>query len=194
MKHVIILAHPNPESFNATIARAYARAVEARGGQAHLRDLYAMDFDPRLKAGEIPGPKGFSPGKDVEAERALLKDADVFAFVYPFWINSAPAILKGYMERVFGMGFAYRPGKGGIEPMLTGKKMISFTSSGAPTEWVKKTGAWDAETKLFDEHAGLVTGLAVADHIHFGNVVPGMRADVVERHVAEVQKAVARHF
>ncbi|HUJ02161.1 MAG TPA: NAD(P)H-dependent oxidoreductase [Rhizomicrobium sp.] len=194
MKHAVILAHPNPKSFNATIANAYVKAAVAHGHEARLRDLYAMDFDPRLKASEIPGPKGFAPAKDVAAERKFLSLADVFVFVYPFWINAAPAILKGYMERVFGMGFAYRPGKGGIEPMLTGKKMISFTSSGAPIEWVKKTGAWDAARKLFDEHASLITGLTVVDHIHFGNVIPGMRADVVERCVAKVDEAVAKYF
>lgn len=194
MKHCVILAHPNPKSFNATIANAYCKAAVARGHEARLRDLYAMDFDPRLKASEIPGPKGFKPAKDVQDERKFLAQADVFVFVYPFWINAAPAILKGYMDRVFGMGFAYKPGKGGIEPMLKGKKMISFTSSGAPIEWVKKTGAWDAGRKLFDEHAGMITGMEVVDHIHFGNVVPGMRADVVERYVGMVEKAVAKYF
>ena len=194
MKHAVILAHPNPQSFNATIAKAYIKAATARGHEARLRDLYAMDFDPRLKASEIPGPKGFTPAPDVRAERENLKSADVFVFVYPFWINAAPAILKGYMERVFGMGFAYQPGHGGIEPLLKGRKMISFTSSGAPLEWVKQTGAWDAEKKLFDEHASLITGMTVLDHIHFGDVVPGMRIDVVERHVAEVEKTVAKYF
>lgn len=194
MKHCVILAHPNPKSFNATIANAYCKAAVARGHEARLRDLYVMDFDPRLKASEIPGPNGFQPGADVQAERKFLSQADVFVFVYPFWINAAPAILKGYMERVFGMGFAYKPGKGGIEPMLSGKKMISFTSSGAPIEWVKKTGAWEAERKLFDEHASMITGLEVVDHIHFGNVVPGLRADVVERYIGTVEKAVAKYF
>ena len=194
MKHAVILAHPNPESFNATIAKAYCKAVIARGHEARLRDLYAMNFDPRLQASEIPGPKGFTPGEDVQAERKFLSQADVFVFVYPFWINAAPAILKGYMERVFGMGFAYKPGKGGIEPMLTGKKMLSFTSSGAPVEWVKKTGAWDAARKLFDEHASLITGMTVVEHVHFGDVIPGMRADAVERCIGSVQKTAAKYF
>jgi len=194
MKHTIIVAHPNQASFNLTIAKAYAQAAEARGHRVSLRDLYEMNFDPRLKASEIPGPKDFAPDSDVRAERDLLKDCDVFAFVYPFWMNSPPAILKGYIERVFGMGFGYGPGKDGIEPLLAPRKMISFTSSGAPTEWVKTSGAWDAERKLFDEHLGLVTGLTVTDHIHFGNIIPGMRADVVERHVQTVRAAVARHF
>jgi len=194
MKHSIIVAHPNPGSFTMTIAKAYARAAEARGHSANLRDLYAMDFDPCLKASEIPGPKGFAPANDVRAERTALKGTDVFVFVYPFWVNAPPAILKGYIDRVFGMGFAYAPGKDGIQPLLSGHKMISFTSSGAPMEWVRKTGAWDAERKLFDEHVAMVTGLNVMDHIHFGDIIPGIRADVVERHVQAVNNAVAKYF
>ena len=132
MKHAVITAHPNPDSLTLSVARTYCEAVTAKGHEALLRDLYDMDFDPRLKASEIPSPKGFMPADDVKAERALIKDADVFAFVYPFWINAPPAIFKGYLDRIFGMGFAYGPGGDGNQPLLAGRKMISFTSSGAP--------------------------------------------------------------
>lgn len=194
MKHAAIAAHPNPRSFTLTIAHAYCDAVKAKGHEPLLRDLYAMDFDPRLKAGEIPGTPGFAPADDVRAERERLKDVRVFAFVYPFWINAPPAILKGYIDRVFGMGFAYGPGGDGTAPLLTGRKTISFTSSGAPTGWVHESGAWDAEVKIFDRHVAALSGLEILDHIHFGGIVPGIRADVVERHIERVRAAVAKHF
>ena len=194
MKHTIIAAHPDSKSFTLAVAHAYCDAVKAKGHEAELRDLYAMDFDPRLKASEIPGRKDFAPAADVKAERALLKDAQVFAFIYPFWINAPPAILKGYIDRVFGLGFAYGPQESASQPLLTGRKMISFTSSGAPSDWVQKTGAWDAERALFDKHLAALCGLEVIDHIHFGGIVPGIRADVIERHLDEVRAAVAKHF
>lgn len=194
MKHAIIVAHPNPASFTLTVARTYSQAVTAAGHSAILRDLYAMQFDPRLAANEIPGAKDFGPRDDVKAERALLADVEVFAFVYPLWLNAPPAILKGYLERVFGMGFAYGPAAGGTRQFLAGRSMISFTSSGAPNEWVKSTGAWDALQKLFDEHFASVCGLKVLEHVHLGGIVPGMRADAVERLMDTVRAAVARHF
>jgi len=194
MKHAVIVAHPDPDSFTLSVAQAYCEAVTAKGHEALLRDLYAMDFDPRLKASEIPGHRGFGPADDVKAERTSLKDARVFAFVYPFWINAAPAILKGYIDRVFGLGFAYGPQGSASQPLLTGRKMISFTSSGAPTEWVEKTGAGEAERTLFDRHISAVSGLEILDHIHFGGIVPGIRADVVERHLERVRAAVAKYF
>ena len=126
------------------------------------------------------------------SERQLLADVGVFAFVYPLWMNAQPAMLKGYIDRVFGMGFAYGPGKGGNVPLLKSRKMMCFTSSGAPTDWVVSTGAWSAIQKLFDEHFAAVCGLELIDHIHFGGVTPGIRADVVEAHLARVHEAVGR--
>ena len=194
MKHTILLAHPRKNSFTALVADTYAKATSARGHTCELRDLYEMGFDPCLTSAEIPGPQGFSPREDVIAERDRLQDTDVFAFIYPLWLNAQPAILKGYIERVFGIGFAYGRQGGASVPLLTGRKMISFTSSGAPTEWVKQTGAWEAIGKLFDDHIAALCGFEVLDHIHFGAIVPGIRKDAVEHCCEAVQRVVARHF
>ena len=58
------------------------------------------------------------------AERGVLAEADVFAFVYPLWFNAQPAILKGYVDRVFSLGFGFAPGAGGTEPLLAGLGMF----------------------------------------------------------------------
>jgi len=194
MQHALIVAHPNPSSFVASLATAYGEAAEALGHKTIMRDLYGMGFDPCLKADEIPTSAGFAPREDVVAERLILADVDVFALFYPFWFNTPPAMLKGYLERVFGMGFAYGKGRTGNEPLLAGRKLVSFTTSGAPTEWVMKTGAWQSVRNLFDEHVSAVCGLTVVDHVHFGGVVPGVHGDVVARHRQTVMDAVARQF
>lgn len=194
MHHAVIVAHPNPDSFNLAMARAYAAAAQAQGDTVALRDLYRMDFDPRLGAGEIPGPSGFQAGADVVAERAALSPVDVFVFVYPLWFNAPPAMLKGYLDRVFGMGFGYGPGPEGNRPLLRGRRMISLSSSGAPQAWMRQTGMWDATRKLFDEHFSGVCGLTVVDHLHFGGIVPGITAEAVKGCADQVAEAVARHF
>jgi NAD(P)H dehydrogenase (quinone) len=194
MKHAIVLAHPNPSSFNAAVAKSCEAALVAAGHEVVIRDLYAMDFDPRLKAGEIPGAPGFAPGDDVRRERALLADISAFAFVYPLWLNAPPAILKGYFDRVFGMGFAYGAGPAGTTPLLTGRSALVFSSSGAPEAWVRETGAFDALARLFDQHIAAVSGLTFLEHVHFGNIVPGMRPDAVERLLGRVRDTASRHF
>lgn len=188
MKHAVVLAHPASGSLNAAIAQAYAETVRGQGQTVVVRDLYAMGFDPCLKAEEIPGPGEPRFGPDVQAERAELADADAFVFVYPIWFNGPPAILKGYVDRVFGMGFGFRPAFGGTEPALTGRRLISFTTSGAPDAWMNQTGALEGLRRLFDAHLAGTTGLTVADHVHFGGMVSG----ITEEAFAEVIEAVRR--
>lgn len=194
MKHAIILAHPSQDSFTAQTARTYAETVRGLGHETLVRDLYAMGFDPCLKAQELSGPQGPSPAPDILAERALVDDADVFAFIYPFWFNAPPAILKGYVDRMFGLGYGFQAGPQGNEPALTAKRLISFTSSGAPDTWVAETGALSALRQHFDGHVAGVCGINVIDHVHHGGVVPGVTAEAVADMLAEVADAVRGHF
>jgi len=189
MKHAVVLAHPKLRSFTATMAAAYVSAIESNGGSVVTRDLYQLGFDPCLREDEFPWSEIHTVHSDVAQEHAILSDVNVFALFYPLWLNAPPAILKGYLERVFGMGFAYGRGRGGNDPLLVGRKLISFTSSGAPTDWVVKTGAWQATRTLFDAHFASVCGMEVADHVHFGSIVPGIREDFVQDCAAKVKNS-----
>lgn len=191
MKHAVIFSHPNPDSFTASMAATYAGAARHAGQEVVIRDLYGMDFDPRLAREEVPGDHAPTFRPDVVAERELLKDVDVFALFYPLWFNAPPAMMKGYVDRVFGMGFGYGPGK---VQLLTGRKLISFTSSGAPLSWVQDTGAWEALRRLFDHHVAAVCGLEPLDHVHFGEITPGIRNDAVKDCARQVADTVLQHF
>lgn len=187
MQQALIVAHPRAHSFTLAMAEAYAAAAREEGAEVIVRDLYRLGFDPLLQADELPDHEGFQPRADVLSERAVIGDADVFAFFYPLWFNAPPAMLKGYVERVFGMGFGYSSfGLEGNQPMLSGRRLVSFTSSGAPQPWVERSGAWDAMRKHFDDHLAAVTGLELIGHYNIGEVAPGMREDVVARHAAGV--------
>jgi NAD(P)H dehydrogenase (quinone) len=194
-KHAVIVAHPNPGSFALSVAHAYKSAVESLGQSVVMRDLYRMNFDPRLRDGEIPRPSGFAADSDVAAERAISGDAEVFCFVYPVWFNVPPAILVGYIQRVFGMGFGYGPQREGEnQRLLLGRSLISFSSSGAPAEWLHTEGGWDALCNLFDRHVAGVCGLTVLDHRHFGRVLNSTPSVRIEAHLKTVRETVARHF
>jgi NAD(P)H dehydrogenase (quinone) len=194
MKHAVVIAHPKARSLTASAAAAYAEAATALGHTVIVRDLYQMGFDPCLKASEVAAAGVVRFEADVVAERAVLADVDVFCFVYPFWFNAPPAILKGYIDRVFSMGFGYAPGLGGTEPLLDGKKLISFSFSGAPDEWVRDTGAFQALTTLFDRHVAGVCGLQIVDHVHTGGIVPNMTEEAVADVLAKVRAAVRTSF
>ncbi len=193
MKHAVIFAHPKAQSFTASVAQAYAREAKALGHEVVMRDLYGMNFSPVLQADELPFDPHFAPGSDVIAERALLADAKVFALVYPFWLNAPPAMLKGYLDRVFGFGFAYGK-EGRSAPLLQGRSLITFSSSGAPDYWVKESGAMEAIGKLFDRYFAELCGMQFLEHVHFGGIVPMIRQDAIESRLAQVQAAVEKHF
>lgn len=195
LKHAIILGHPRAQSFNASVAHAYQTAVERLGHATLLRDLYHCDFDPRLQAGEIPRPEGFAAALDVAAEREVIADADVFVFVYPLWFNAPPAIVTGYVQRVFGMGFGYGPIRaGGNQPLLLGRRMLTFSSSGAPAEWLRTEGGWDALRNIFDSHVADVCGMTLLDHRHYGRVLNTAPAARIDAHLRDVDATVSRFF
>jgi NAD(P)H dehydrogenase (quinone) len=194
-KHAIIVAHPNAQSFNMAVARCYRDSVEQLGCETITRDLYRLNFQPTLQDGEIPRPAGFAPEPDIIAERVLLADARVFAFIYPLWFNVPPAILVGYIQRVFGMGFGYGPQRSGANTrLLLGRSMISFSSSGAPAEWLRTEGGWSALRNLFDDHVAEVCGVTVLDHRHYGRVLNATPACRIEAHLRDVEQTVARCF
>jgi NAD(P)H dehydrogenase (quinone) len=195
MKHAIILAHPQADSFNASVADAYKRAATGLGHEVVVRDLYRLDFDPRLQASERPDASEFKPGADVERERDILRGADVFAFVYPLWFNAPPAILKGYLDRVFSAGFGYRELRNGGEcPLLVGKKMISFTSSGSTKARLEEQGAWLSICQLFDQHFARMCGLELVDHVHFPSVVAGLAKRWIDENLWLTENKVRQHF
>ena len=174
------------------MAEAFAQAARAAGAEVIERDLYRLRFDPRLRAGEMPDHLGAEVRPDVAREREAIGDADIFAFFYPLWFNATPAMMKGYVDRVFGMDFGYAARRGGNEPLLGGRKMVTFTSSGAPQDWVERSGAWAAMQTHFDEHFAAVTGMEIIGHHNIGGVGGGMRRDVVERHREEVAARARR--
>ncbi|MGZ9113091.1 MAG: NAD(P)H-dependent oxidoreductase [Brevundimonas sp.] len=189
----VLVAHPRRRSFTIAMAEAFTEAARAAGADVVERDLYRLRFDPRLRAGEMPDHLGAMVGADVARERAAIADADIFAFFYPLWFNATPAMMKGYVDRVFGMDFGYTARQhGGNQPMLGGRKMITFTSSGAPQDWVERSGAWASMQQHFDEHFAAMTGLQIIGHHNIGGVAGGMRKDVVQRHGREIADRARR--
>lgn len=195
MHHAIILAHPDPGSFNASVARAYAEAVAELGHGVVLRDLYAMGFDPCLKVSERPDKPGEGVAADVAHERALLSDADVFTLIYPVWFGGPPAILKGYIERVFNHGFAFDSFEGGqMRGLLTGRRLMSFTSSGSTNAWMEENGVSMSLRYLIDSYLSKIFGLQIVEHVHFASIAPGLDKRWVLENLATVRTKVRTAF
>jgi len=135
MRTLIVLAHPRPGSFNHAIADAVGAALAAEGHTVDTCDLYAEGFDPLFTADELNRDCQLPPR--IAAEIARLKAADAVVVVHPNWWGQAPAILKGWLDRVLRVGDAYRfganeKGEGVMISLLNTQKALVFTTSNTP--------------------------------------------------------------
>ncbi|MFH1018492.1 MAG: NAD(P)H-dependent oxidoreductase, partial [Pseudomonadota bacterium] len=108
MNHLIIYSHPNPKSFNHAILEEFSGALRDAGHEVRVRDLYAIGFKPVLQGSDLEQAGKRPPAEDICAEQAHISWADVITFIFPLWWAGMPAIAKGYLDRVFSEGFAYR--------------------------------------------------------------------------------------
>ncbi len=188
-KHIVILCHPEQDSFNASVAERYCMTVREVGHDVVLRDLYAINFDPVLRAREQPGAADFELSEDVAEELALLSGASVFVLVYPIWFGTPPAMLKGYVERVLGAGFSHRDVRErAFHPLAEGAHLLSFTSSGTTSQWLSEQGAMISLRQIFDEYLKNAFSFASADNVHFSAIVEGTRPNHIRACLAEVEQ------
>ncbi|SFS11887.1 NAD(P)H dehydrogenase (quinone) [Dyella sp. OK004] len=116
MHALIVIAHPNPHSFTHGLAKAVAEGI-SQSGEAHtieFADLAAEGFDPRFTATDVGVHlREATISTDVSVEQARLDRADALVLVYPVYWWSMPALLKGWIDRVFANGWAYDEGPDG---------------------------------------------------------------------------------
>lgn len=193
IRHLVVLGHPAAHSFCRTVVDSYCRTVEESGQEVVLRDLYAMGFDPVLKANERPDVPGFEPAPDVAEELEFVRGCAVVTLVYPIWFGMPPAMIKGYIDRVLGAGFTARQIKQGVDhPLLHGKRMMIFTSSASTRPWLEEHGQWLALRQAFDTYLQTIFSLTHSDHLHFDAIVEGLKKPFVEERLEEVWAATRK--
>ncbi|MBU8541276.1 NAD(P)H-dependent oxidoreductase [Falsiroseomonas tokyonensis] len=137
MRVLMIYCHPRPDSFAAALRDAARRALEAKGHEVELRDLYAEGFDPALSAEERGRYHSVTDNlAGVEDHVASLQRADALLLVHPTWWYGMPAMLKGWFDRVWAPGVAFRLGDGAITPLLTNIKRIGVITTYGSPRWL----------------------------------------------------------
>jgi len=160
--------------------------VRKHGHEVVLRDLYRLKFDPVLREEERHG----DPAPDVRAEWAALGKPDVFVLVYPIWFGTPPAMLKGYIDRVFGAGREVGwGGEGGTAELLAGKRLVSLTSSGSMKAWLSEKGVLGSLRTVYDRYFADVFGFEETHRYHFDGVTETIPDRDVAMHLHEVEKA-----
>ena len=117
---LVILSHPSSNSFCGALADRYVQAANSAGHEVRELRLGALSFDPILR-------EGYQQVQPLEADllkaQADITWAEHLTFVYPIWWGAIPALLKGFFDRVFlpGFAFKYRPGKAFPDKLLQGR-------------------------------------------------------------------------
>jgi NAD(P)H dehydrogenase (quinone) len=105
-----------------------------------------------------------------------------------------PAMMKGYIDRVFARGFAYESHNGIVRGLLDGKKAVLITISGAPLPLLVRSGNWNALQVLQDTHILRSTGFDLLEHLHFDEVDPHLSNAAGEMHMERARFCAREHF
>lgn len=133
-KILVILGHPNNESLNGSLAESYAKGCISAGAEVKILKLGELQFDPILRLG-YNSHQALEP--DLEKAKELILWAEHIAWFYPSWWGNAPALLKGFIDRVFlpGFAFKYRKDSPMNDKLLAGRTARIFITMDAPYIW-----------------------------------------------------------
>jgi NAD(P)H dehydrogenase (quinone) len=188
MDYLIIYAHPNPNSFNAAIRKTVEETLRIKGKSFEVIDLYKLNFDPVLKPQDFEAIMLGKVLDDVKKQQDLIIKSDTLIFIFPIWWYSMPAILKGYIDRVFSYGFAYKEEENEIKPLLTGKKVIIFNTLGEDKESCEKRGMTQS-LKMTIDGIFEFCGIKVLEHKFF-YAVPYVSNEEREKMLEEVKTLI----
>jgi len=186
----IIVCHPRPDSYCEALAKQARTAAEHAGFETVIRDLYTLAFDAQLHARDIALHEGgCRPAPDVELELELLNNPAAIILVYPIWFGSPPALLKGYIERVLGAGFA-GPGTVPLPASERPQVLLTIATSGASTEWLVQKGLAASAGRTFGAYLAGALQIKTAMHVAIDNVLPNMPKARAEAGLAKVGQQV----
>jgi NAD(P)H dehydrogenase (quinone) len=173
MRVFIVHAHHEPTSLNGSLTQAAVAALEQNGHLARTSDLHAMQFNPvsdrrnfltvadpmRLKQQveeeHASAVGGFVPELQLEMEK--LAWCDVLILQFPLWWLGMPAIMKGWIDRVFAVGCAYGGGKYFSRGVFLGKRAMCSVTVGGSAPMYSERGAYGPiERALFPIHHGIL--------------------------------------
>ncbi|MFB3851197.1 MAG: NAD(P)H-dependent oxidoreductase [Acidobacteriota bacterium] len=191
MKIAIIYAHPNPKSFNAAVCEKVISSLNSIKAEYRLIDLYKENFKTSLDAKDFESlAKGEMPQDVVKYQKDILW-ADKLIFIFPVWWWSYPAILKGFIDRVFLKGFAYDFDQNGLVKLLKHQKALVFMTTGGPKEGYEKNNAVEILKRPLSEGVLSFCGIDNTD-FHIFYAVPYCTEEERKNYLNQVEEAIKK--
>lgn len=167
MKYLIIYAHPNESSLNNYLLKNVSDSLQKEQQDIEIRDLYKIQFNPVLSLADMEGQRMGKVDATVQQEQEYISWADHIVFIYPIWWTGMPAIMKGYIDRVFSYGFAYLYDQGVQKGLLTGKKATIINTQGKSRAEYERIGMDKALSLTSDKGIFTYCGLEIKQHFFF---------------------------
>ncbi|MDF7626796.1 NAD(P)H-dependent oxidoreductase [Leuconostocaceae bacterium ESL0723] len=120
MKVLVIYAYPNHTSYNYAILDQVKKSLGIHH-EVQVLDLYEEDFNPTLFFDQEHRRHNLNQNEETAIYRDMISQADFLVFIYPIWWSGMPAILKGFIDRIFSKDFAYKYIGGHSIGLLKGK-------------------------------------------------------------------------
>ena len=169
MNTLIIYANYKEESFTAAIRDTLADIFHQNNNHVVIRDLYEIKFNPVLSKTDLESiDKSIYP-VDIMREQKFITWSELICFIYPLWWSGMPAILKGYIERIFLPGFAFEYNEGIPTPLLNGKKMMIFNTTGSKKVFQQQK-LKDALNIITEDCIFKFCGMNIIEHKYFDAV------------------------
>jgi NAD(P)H dehydrogenase (quinone) len=132
MNIFVVIGHQKQGSFCHAIAATAVEELKKAGHEVVYHDLYAEKFDPILPHAEYPRGEILDPLAAQHCREVAA--ADGYLVVHPNWWAMPPAILKGWLDRVWRQGVVYQFGPKGVEQLVAGRRAVAFTTSNTPRD------------------------------------------------------------
>lgn len=130
MNVLIVFAHPHPHSFNRAILEMVDSTLRERGHATRIHDLYQMQFRAVMDSEDLARNWSGDLPEDTLQEQAAIRWAQGLVFIYPIWWFGPPAILKGWIDRVFTRKFAFEFTAIGMRGLLTQERALILNTLG----------------------------------------------------------------
>ncbi len=173
---LVILGHPSDDSLCAALADAYAQGARSAGHEVRRLALGQLRFDPLLHHG-YAAEQALEPDL-VEARQAIVW-AQHTVWVYPIWWGAMPALLKGFVDRTFlpGFAFRFREGRSLPEQLLVGRSAHLLVTMDTPPWYYR----WVYRMPAHQQMKRTILGFCGFDPVDITSFGPVRSADAARR-------------
>lgn len=209
MNVFIVYWHPEPRSFNGALLATACETLTAEGHLVHCSNLHTMGFDPvssRHSFTTVKDPDFFKPqleevhaseqggfAPEIETELKHLEWCDLLMFQFPLWWFGMPAMMKGWVDRVFVMGRTYGGGHFYSNGVFAGKRALLSLTTGGPRDAYEPGGFnGDINGILRPIHRGILNFVGfdvLAPQVYYGpaQMTPEQRTAALAEHAQRLR-------